>query len=140
MSPWVIGFVVLGWFTITAPLVYGGCCGEPPSGSERITGPHIEGVFTAIPGAVSTEAIATFVGSCKKVAVSFGPSIIGILKPFEQLTSDADILNMRFEGTAAQATCFPGEPGKLILSGVSKLNNSGTVLGADVSVSLVQNK
>ena len=65
---------------------------------------------------------------------------IQIAKPFANIISE-DIENqIRIQSSAAQATCFPSELGVLIVSGVTKFNNNGVVVGADVSISLIQAK
>ena len=117
-----------------------GTTSEPPLPGERITGPAIEGVFTAVPSTNPNEALITFAGTCKKISVSFGPAPFPLGKAFANVIA-SDIENqIRIPNSAAQALCFPGEIGELLITGVSKFSNNGQVMGAIVSVSLVQAK
>ena len=133
-------FSFLGYCLVLVVTTHAGTLQEPPTAGERMTGPPIEGVFTAIPGSLPNEVVITFSGSCRKLPVSFGPAAIQIAKPFANIISE-DIENqIRIQSSAAQATCFPSELGVLIVSGVTKFNNNGVVVGADVSISLIQAK
>lgn len=111
---------------------------EPPGGGEQIIGPPIDAVFTAISDADGFQAIATVVGACKKIPVAFGPTSLAV-GVFANITAE-NIEDLRFRGIAP-AGCFSQLGGEdLIVSGVTKFNNTGTALGADIQLSVVKPK
>lgn len=119
---------------------------EPPdSNKERIIGPPIDGVLTATLNEDGISATVVVVGNCNKAAIVFGPGPFPVNteptvgKTFSETTA-ADIENYRMNG-AGPAGCFSTAGGEnLIITGVTKFNNTGTAIGADISISVVEIK
>jgi hypothetical protein len=111
---------------------------EPPSGAEQIVGPAIDAVFTAVPSGIN--ALVSVSGSCKKLAVSFGPFALPLpVGGFPAITADS-IEDLRFRGSAPAGCFSPGGGEDLIVTSVTKFNNNGFVAGANISVSVVKPK
>jgi len=109
---------------------------EPPGGGERVIKPPIDAVFT---GAFSgSEATFTVAGACRKIAVAFGPFILPMTaSEFANMTAD-NIEDLRFRGVGP-AGCFSAAGGEdVVVSRVTNFNNTGTVLGAEISIVGVQ--
>jgi hypothetical protein len=128
----------------TPSLVWAGA-GEPPSGTERVTGFPIDGVLTSTyaddgSGAGTGTATTVIVGSCKKVAVAFGPAgLLTDAATFASQTADS-VINRRLSGVGPAGCYSPGGGESLIITNVTKFNNTGTAIGADVSLQVVEPK
>lgn len=113
----------------------GAFAGNPPTGSERVIGPPIEGVVVISGGQ------ATFVGSCKKQPVLLVLPYSGELAA----VTEADLMNVRIPG-AGPAGCFSELGGEdLIVTGVQKFTNyTGSfpfpAIGAELSISVSELK
>ena len=113
---------------------------EPPSGAERVTGPPIEAVLTATFDAGTSQASIVIVGSCKKTPIALGPIATSSSPALFAGRTLASVENIRLVG-AAPAGCFSAAGGEtLLVTGVTKFNNTGVALGADVSLSAVEPK
>ena len=121
----------------TPSLVWAGA-GEPPSGAERVSGFPIEGVLTSTLSAGTATTI--IVASCKKVSIAFGPAgLTTTAADFASQTADS-IKDRRLTG-AGPAGCYSVDGGEsLIITNVNKFNNTGTAIGADVSIQVVEPK
>jgi hypothetical protein len=112
---------------------------EPPEGTERVTGPPIAAVLTATFDASTGLQTTVIVGNCKKQAIAFGPVSIPTTAAAFSAATAASIENSRQRGIAP-AICFPPGGQDLALTGVTNFNNTGTAIGADVSISAVELK
>ena len=112
---------------------------EPPGEGELVIGPPIDAVFTGTNTGAGT-ANVTVAGACKKISVSFGPFDIGLpVGGFGAVDVD-HILGLRFRGVAP-AGCFSDAGGEdVVVTGVTKFNNDGNVIGADIQLSQVRPK
>jgi hypothetical protein len=122
-----------------ATIGYAGTTVEPPDGSERITGPPIHAVLTATYDTTTGMQTTVIVGNCKKIPIAFGPSIVPVAASTFANAKATDIENSRQRGIAP-ATCFPPGGQDLVVTGVTNFNNTGTAIGADVSISAVELK
>jgi hypothetical protein len=112
---------------------------EPPDGAERVTGPPIQAVLTATFDPSTGLQTTVIVGNCKKQAIAFGPSSVPTTAAAFSAATAASIENSRQRGIAP-ALCFPPGGQDLVVTGVTNFNNTGTVIGADVSISAVELK
>ena len=118
---------------------------EPPSGTERIIGPPIDGVLTAALDESMFAATIVIVGNCNgingtKIPVALGPVPYPISPAGFANATASDMDNFRIRGGGAPG-CYSLTGGEdLIITGVTKFNNTGTAIGAEVSISVVEPK
>lgn len=101
---------------------------EPPTGTERLTGPAIVATVSASYNSLTNEVTAVISGYCKGEDVILSSTFL-VLGGFNTVTA-ADIEDMRIPG--AQLACNGYVPVDLIINTVSKFTNTGTMITADV--------
>lgn len=127
---------------------------EPPGPGEQVLGPSIDAVLTAVPSDVNI--VFTVVGSCKgqlpgspntsQQPVGLVFSILNVAATPQQTQQifatyvASDIQDHR-RLSAAPPGCYSAAGGEdLIVTSVKNFNNTGTILGADVSLSVIKKK
>jgi len=140
-----IGFMLLmlGMYVAAGDVSMVQAQGEgPPDSTQRVTGPAIDAVMTSTYDNGTVTSV--IVGSCKKQSIVLYGTFNAV-SPNDFSSQNASTIENRHLGPALQL-CFPGSSGTMIITGVSKFNNTGVdstgkgALGADISISSLEPK
>lgn len=135
--------IVLGTL-LAVPLIFAltanSFAGEPPPGA-KIVGKSYSAVLTVTRINIENSAIVVQVlaGSCNGIPFAYGPFVNFPIDDWNSIPGiTAEQLDGFFLPGAAPPGCYSDVVGDLIITKVNTFNNTGIVVGADVSFQFVQ--
>lgn len=117
--------------------VYAGGAPEPPTGTERESGPRIEGTLTGAFNPSTNSADFKFSGKCKNMSVTLGPMTYPNFDATKFAALKASDLIDKHAPKVGPKGCHSKNGGEdLILNRVNTFTNTGTI-SADVVIMFV---